>query len=147
LQDKIFIFRHAFYETGHIKKPISDEDIAIVTAIIKNKTTSGFAAGDLADPHGTRSLLEYYFSCNETIKTQSYMHDCWLWLYRGAWHEGTSRNRYGSAFKSKRSTIEKKRYFYHQSQKDRVMYQGNDSREFWVRAEDQINIPLDFMMS
>jgi glucosamine-6-phosphate deaminase len=50
---------------------------------------------------------------------------------------GTSRNRYGSAFKSKRSTIEKKRYFYHQSQKDRVMYQGNDSREFWVRAEDR----------
>jgi glucosamine-6-phosphate deaminase len=40
------------YETQDIKeKPISDEDIAIVTAIIaKNKTTSGFAAGDLADP-------------------------------------------------------------------------------------------------
>jgi hypothetical protein len=26
---------------------------------------------------------------------------------------------------------------YHQSQKDRVMFQGNDSREFWVRAEDR----------
>jgi hypothetical protein len=49
---------------------------------------------------------------------------------------GTSRNRYGSAFKSKRS-IEKKRYFFTISLKDRVMYQGNDSREFWVRAEDR----------
>jgi hypothetical protein len=54
---KIFIFRHAFYETGHKRKPISDEDIAIVAAIIaKNKTTSGFAAGDLADPHGTHEV-------------------------------------------------------------------------------------------
>ena len=26
---------------------------------------------------------------------------------------------------------------YHQSQKDRVMFLGNDSREFWVRAEDR----------
>jgi glucosamine-6-phosphate deaminase len=50
---------------------------------------------------------------------------------------GTSRNRYGSAFKSKRSTIEKKRYFLPSVSKDRVMYQGNDSREFWVRAEDR----------
>jgi hypothetical protein len=50
---------------------------------------------------------------------------------------GTSRNRYGSAFKSKRSPIEKKRYFLPSVSKDRVMYQGNDSREFWVRAEDR----------
>jgi glucosamine-6-phosphate deaminase len=21
------------------------------------------------------------------LKSQSYMHDCWLWLYRGAWYE------------------------------------------------------------
>jgi glucosamine-6-phosphate deaminase len=37
------------------EKPISDEDIAIVI-IAKNKTTSGFAAGDLADPHGTHEV-------------------------------------------------------------------------------------------
>jgi glucosamine-6-phosphate deaminase len=49
---------------------------------------------------------------------------------------GTSRNRYGSAFKSKRSTIENA-IFLPSVSKDRVMYQGNDSREFWVRAEDR----------
>ena len=27
--------------------------------------------------------------------------------------------------------------FYHQSQKDGVMFQGDDSREFWVRVEDR----------
>jgi glucosamine-6-phosphate deaminase len=33
--------------------------------------------------------------------------------------------------------LKRNAFFYHQSQKDRVMYQGNDSREFWVRAEDR----------
>jgi len=27
--------------------------------------------------------------------------------------------------------------FYHQSQKDGVMFQGDDNREFWVRVEDR----------
>jgi glucosamine-6-phosphate deaminase len=51
LQDKNIHFLDMPF-TGQIKKkPISDEDIAIVTAIIaKNKTTSGFAAGDLEIP-------------------------------------------------------------------------------------------------
>ena len=31
----------------------------------------------------------------------------------------------------------RKAIFYHQSQKDSVMFQGNDEREFWVRAEDR----------
>ena len=31
----------------------------------------------------------------------------------------------------------RKAIFYHQSQKDGVMFQGNDNREFWVRAEER----------
>jgi len=31
----------------------------------------------------------------------------------------------------------RKAIFYHQSQKDGVMFQGNDHREFWVRAEER----------
>jgi hypothetical protein len=50
---------------------------------------------------------------------------------------GTSRNRYGSAFKSKRSTIEKKRYFLPSVSKGQSDVPRNDSREFWVRAEDR----------
>jgi glucosamine-6-phosphate deaminase len=33
----------------------------------------------------------------------------------------------------------RKAIFYHQSQKDGVMFQGNDTREFWVRAEERNN--------
>jgi hypothetical protein len=87
--------------------------LPLLLLLSQNKTTSGFAAGDLADPHGTHEVcLNTILAAMKQLKSQSYMHDCWLWLYRGAWYEGTSRNRYGSAFKSKRSTIEKKRYFF-----------------------------------
>ncbi|MGL5111031.1 MAG: glucosamine-6-phosphate deaminase, partial [Flavobacterium sp.] len=33
--------------------------------------------------------------------------------------------------------LKRQAILFHQSQKDRVMFQGNDSREFWVRAEDR----------
>ena len=33
----------------------------------------------------------------------------------------------------------RKAIFFHQSQKDGVMFQGNDTREFWVRAEERNN--------
>ena len=29
----------------------------------------------------------------------------------------------------------RKAIFYHQTQKDNVMFQGDDNREFWVRTE------------
>jgi glucosamine-6-phosphate deaminase len=31
----------------------------------------------------------------------------------------------------------RKAIFYHQSQKDGVMFQGNDHREFWIHAEER----------
>jgi glucosamine-6-phosphate deaminase len=130
-----------FYETGYIKKkPISDEDIAIVTAIIaKIKPHQVFAAGDLADPHGTHEVcLDAIFAAMKQLKSQSYMDDCWLWLYRGAWHEWELHEIDMAVPLSPDEVLLKRNaIFYHQSQKDRVMYQGSDSREFWVRAEDR----------
>jgi glucosamine-6-phosphate deaminase len=67
------------------------------------------------------------------LKSQSYMHDCWL-FYRGAWYEW-ELHEIDMAVQTK--SYEKKRYFLPSVSKDRVMYQGNDSREFWVRAEDR----------
>ena len=142
LQDKnIHFLDMPFYETGHIKKkPISDEDITIVAAIIaKIKPHQVFAAGDLADPHGTHEVcLNAIFAAMKQLKPQSYMHDCWLWLYRGAWHEW-ELHEIDMAVPLSPDEVLLKRHaiLYHQSQKDMVMYQGDDSREFWVRAEDR----------
>lgn len=130
-----------FYETGLIKKnPISIEDIAIVEAIIeKIKPHQVFAAGDLADPHGTHEVcLNAIFAAMAALKVQPFMNDCWLWLYRGAWHEWEIHE-IDMAVPLSPEEVMLKRHaiLYHQSQKDRVMFQGNDSREFWVRAEER----------
>jgi glucosamine-6-phosphate deaminase len=72
------------------------------------------------------------------LKSKSYMDDCWLWLYRGAWHEWEIHE-IDMAVPLSPDEVLLKRHaiLYHQSQKDNVMYQGDDSREFWVRAEDR----------
>ena len=130
-----------FYETGQVKKnPIGEEDINIVTEIIsKIKPHQIFAAGDLADPHGTHEIcLNAIFAALKKLKSKPYMDDCWLWLYRGAWHEWDIHEiDMAVPLSPDEVTIKRNAILYHQSQKDRVMFQGNDPREFWVRAEDR----------
>ena len=130
-----------FYETGTIKKgKISKDDIDIMMSIIDNvKPHQIYAAGDLADPHGTHKVcLDALFIALEKIKVKEYMKDCWVWLYRGAWHEWDS-NEIEMAVPLSPDQVLRKRHaiFYHQTQKDGVMFQGDDSREFWVRVEDR----------
>jgi len=132
-----------FYETGTVKKkPLSDEDIDIVSNLIaKIKPHQIYAAGDLADPHGTHKVcLDAIFAALEKLKNKDYMKDCWVWLYRGAWHEWDIHQIDMAVPMSPDQVLRKRKaIFFHQSQKDGVMFQGNDTREFWVRAEERNN--------
>ncbi|MGB5554745.1 MAG: glucosamine-6-phosphate deaminase, partial [Flavobacteriaceae bacterium] len=130
-----------FYETGTIKKNnLSKADIDIVLNIIKEiKPHQIYAAGDLADPHGTHKVcLDAIFAAVKKLKSEPFMKDCWIWLYRGAWHEWDI-NEIEMAVPMSPDQVLKKRYaiFCHQSQKDGVMFQGDDAREFWMRAEER----------
>lgn len=130
-----------FYETGKVKKDnLSKIDIDIMSELIATvKPHQIYAAGDLADPHGTHKVcLDAVFEALKTLKVEPYMKDCWVWLYRGAWFEWQSHE-IDMAVPMSPDQVLKKRHaiFYHQSQKDNVMFQGNDAREFWVRAEDR----------
>ncbi|MFI0430548.1 glucosamine-6-phosphate deaminase [Mariniflexile sp. HMF6888] len=130
-----------FYETGTIKKNnLSEADVDIMCDIIETiKPHQIYAAGDLADPHGTHKVcLDSLFEALKRLKRNDYMNDCWVWLYRGAWHEWDSYQ-IEMAVPMSPDQVLKKRHaiFYHQSQKDGVMFQGDDSREFWVRVEDR----------
>lgn len=130
-----------FYETGSFKKKkLTDKDINIMCNLIEEiKPHQIYAAGDLADPHGTHKVcLDALFEALDKLKNNKYMDDCWVWLYRGAWHEWETYQ-IEMAVPMSPDQVLKKRHaiFYHQSQKDRVMYQGGDSREFWVRVEDR----------
>ncbi|REH01538.1 glucosamine-6-phosphate deaminase [Flavobacterium aquicola] len=130
-----------FYETGTVKKNnLGEADVEIMCDIIERiKPHQIYAAGDLADPHGTHKVcLDSLFEALKRLKHKDFMDDCWVWLYRGAWHEWESFQ-IEMAVPMSPDQVLKKRHaiFYHQSQKDGVMFQGDDSREFWVRVEDR----------
>ncbi len=130
-----------FYETGKVQKsPLSKKDIEIVKTLIEQiKPHQIYAAGDLADPHGTHKVcLDAIQSAVESLKHQNFMKDCWVWLYRGAWAEWEISEIEMAVPMSPDQVIQKRLgIFKHQSQKDGVVFQGQDSREFWQRAEER----------
>ena len=139
--EQIHFMELPFYETGTIEKnPIGEEDIKLTMELIdKIKPHQIYAAGDLADPHGTHKLcLDVVFESVKCLKTKKYMDDCWVWLYRGAWQEWGIDEIEMAIPMSPDQVLEKRHgIFKHQSQKDGVVFQGSDSREFWQRAGDR----------
>ncbi|MBT8281588.1 MAG: glucosamine-6-phosphate deaminase [Muriicola sp.] len=132
-----------FYETGTVKKkPFSDADIQQTYELLQEiKPHQIFAAGDLSDPHGTHRvcLNIIYRALDKLVKEKaSWLKDCYVWLYRGAWQEWDIADMemavpIGPAdMQRKKNAI-----FKHQSQKDSAMFPGNDNREFWQRAEQR----------
>jgi glucosamine-6-phosphate deaminase len=130
-----------FYETGSTRKnPLGEKDVEIIKELmIKIKPHQVFAAGDLADPHGThRVCLNAIFMAFEELKSAKWMNDCWLWLYRGAWHEWAIHEIEMAVPLSPVELHKKRKAIYmHQSQKDSPPFPGDDEREFWQRAEDR----------
>ena len=142
-EEGIHFLNLPFYETGAIEKaPMSEKDIVITVDLLRKiKPQQVFAAGDLADPHGTHKVcLDIIFEALKRIKNEGdeWIKDCWLWLYKGAWQEWNI-DEIEMAVPMSPDQVLKKRYgiFIHQSQKDMVPFQGSDSREFWQRAEER----------
>ena len=139
--DQVHFLNLPFYESGKVQKnPPSQKDIDITKELISSvKPHQIYAAGDLADPHGThRICLNILFDSIDQLKSDSFMKDCWVWLYRGAWQEFEVHEIEMAVPMSPDQVLRKRKaIFYHQSQKDSVMFQGSDDREFWVRAEDR----------
>ncbi len=130
-----------FYETGQIvKNKPTQEDVDRTVALIKKlQPHQIFAAGDLADPHGThQTCLEIIFEALKNLKKETFMKNCWVWLYRGAWQEWPIEEIEMAVPLSPDQVVQKRNaILFHQSQKDKVMFQGEDKREFWVRAEQR----------
>lgn len=130
-----------FYETGGIKKgERTQRDIDIIKALLQEvKPHQIYLAGDLADPHGThRVCTEAVFEALDQLQGEEWLKDCHCWLYRGAWMEWEI-GRVDMAVPLSPDELIKKRHaiFRHLSQKDIVPFPGDDSREFWQRAEER----------
>lgn len=139
--DQIHFLNLPFYETGLVKKmPIGPEDIQITVDLLnKVKPHQVYAAGDLSDPHGThRVCLQAVTDSLKAVANESWAKDCWLWLYRGAWQEWEIEDIDMAVPISPEELLRKRRaIFKHQSQKDRPLFPGTDTREFWQRAEER----------
>jgi glucosamine-6-phosphate deaminase len=130
-----------FYETGGVRKnKVGDDDIGIIINLLNEvKPHQVYAAGDLADPHGThRVCLDAIFEAFERTREEKWWKDCYLWLYRGAWHEWPVDEIEMAVPISPDEVLKKRKaIFMHQSQKDQPVFPGDDEREFWQRAEDR----------
>ncbi|SEO68051.1 glucosamine-6-phosphate deaminase [Mucilaginibacter sp. OK283] len=140
--DHIHFMALPFYETGKIKKnTVGEEDILLTIDLLqKIKPHQIFAAGDFADPNGTHLVcFNIILAALDRLKaTEEWVKDCWLWMYRGAWHEFETHEIEMAVPLSPQEVIRKRNaIFKHQSQKDRPVFPGDDAREFWVRAEDR----------
>ncbi|WP_419788996.1 glucosamine-6-phosphate deaminase [Mucilaginibacter sp. FT3.2] len=140
--DHIHFMALPFYETGKTKKnTVGEEDIQLTIDLLqKIKPQQIFAAGDFADPNGTHLVcFNIILAALERLKnTEEWVKDCWLWMYRGAWHEFPTHEIEMAVPLSPQEVIRKRdAIFKHQSQKDRPVFPGDDAREFWVRAEDR----------
>jgi len=140
-EDRLHFMDLPFYETGQErKKPVGEEDFKLTVELLqKVKPHQIYAAGDLADPHGThRVCLDAVFEACNRVKNEDWYKLCEVWLYRGAWHEWAPEE-IEMAVPFSPSELMRKRnaIFKHQSQKDRAMFPGTDAREFWQRAEDR----------
>jgi glucosamine-6-phosphate deaminase len=130
-----------FYETGRVrKKPLGEEDIRIIVDLLDEiQPHQIYAAGDLSDPHGThRVCLAAIFKALERVKDHTWMSECDLWLYRGAWQEwGVDEIQMAVPLSPDELLKKRMAVFKHESQKDKAVFPGHDTREFWQRAEDR----------
>jgi glucosamine-6-phosphate deaminase len=132
-----------FYKTGKAEKlQISKKDIQITKELLEEiKPHQVFVAGDKSDQHGThKTCLNVFKLAMEEIQAegQTWIKDCWVWQYRGAWLEWPI-DEVEMAVPLSPDEVAKKRaaIFKHESQKDGGVFPGDDTREFWQRAEDR----------
>jgi glucosamine-6-phosphate deaminase len=128
-----------FYRTGSIRKQAAgEEDTGITAELLRNlEPHQIYAAGDLSDPHGThRTCLSILLKALGSCAGEPWHRDCVVWLYRGAWQEWPL-DEIEMAVPLSPQEVERKRMaiFKHESQKDRALFPGSDTREFWQRSE------------
>lgn len=130
-----------FYETGTIKKgSLSQADVDIIKQLLDElRPQQIYVAGDLADPHGTHKVcLDAVLAAVDEMKEETWMQDCRIWMYRGAWKEWEIDHIEMAVpispeeLRNKRNAILR-----HQSQMESAPFMGNDERLFWQRSEDR----------
>lgn len=145
--ENIHFLELPFYETGKIQKDkLSDKDVLKIIPLLQEiQPHQIYLAGDLADPHGTHKVcLDAALAAIDELRKESWMNDCRIWMYRGAWaeweidHIEMAVPMSPEQLRKKRNSILK-----HQSQMESAPFLGNDERLFWQRSEDRNRATAD----
>ncbi len=140
VEENLHFLNLPFYCTGQVlKNPAGPKDVEIVRKLIESvQPKQIYVAGDLSDPHGThRVCAETIFKALLEVEEATGSRPQVL-LYRGAWEEWPP-HQIEIAVPLSPDDLDRKKsaIFRHQSQKDKALFPGSDSREFWQRAEDR----------
>ena len=139
-KDHIHFLDLPFYESGRIEKlPVSEKDVRIVQELIADiQPHQIYVAADLADPHGThRKCTDVVLAAVEEAGA-SWLDDCRIWMYRGAWAEWDIADIEMCVPMSPEELLEKRNAILrHQSQMEGAPFMGDDERLFWQRAQDR----------
>jgi glucosamine-6-phosphate deaminase len=129
-----------FYEkAGEVYRQVSAEDIAITARLLETiQPHQIYAAGDLADPHGThRICLEILTQALKQSSGESWFADGEAWLYRGAWAEWPIHEVDMAVPLSPSELACKQRaVFQHESRKHQAPFFSGDGRDAAQRVED-----------
>lgn len=130
-----------FYETGKKqKKELSEEDIRLtMDLLMKIKPHQVFIAGDQVDPNSTYKIcFDVLVEALNRLKGESWMKDCWLWMYRGTKHEWNIAE-IDMAVPLSPDEMVRKRHavIKHQSQKEIPVFTDVNHQEAWQGAEDK----------
>ena len=140
-EERVHFLTLPFYETGKVKKnPLSQADVDIIVDLLRKvQPHQIYAAGDLADPHGTHGVcLDAILRAYNIIDRDEWFKDCNTWWYRGAWMEWeVEKVDMAVPISPAELSIKRKAIYKHGSQNNGPAFPGDDPREFWQRAEDR----------
>jgi glucosamine-6-phosphate deaminase len=141
-----------FYESGKTKKnSVGEEDVRLTMELLqKVKPQQVFTAGDFADPHGTHVVCFNIIitALTRLRKTEAWVNDCWVWMYRGAWQEFPTHEIEMAVPLSPAEVLRKRNaIFKHQSQKDRPVFPGMMHASFGYAPKTATAKPPKAMIS
>ncbi|HEY8965318.1 MAG TPA: glucosamine-6-phosphate deaminase, partial [Candidatus Methylacidiphilales bacterium] len=140
-EERLHFLDMPFYEArANRRAALTEKDVDLIRAVLNEvRPHQIYAAGDLADPHGTHKLC--LTALEEALRREQgspWMKDCAAWLYRGAWNGWELHEVEMAVPISPGEVLHKRRaIFQHETQKDQAMFLGEDAREFWQRAEER----------
>lgn len=140
-EERVHFLNLPFYETGTVKKnPLSQTDVDIIVKLLREvQPHQIYAAGDLADPHGTHGVcLDAILRAYNIVDEDDWFKRCNTWWYRGAWMEWEiEKVDMAVPISPAELAIKRKSIYRHGSQNNGPAFPGDDPREFWQRAEDR----------